>query len=142
MNTLLKLILKATSKAEKNFVKRDKMLRESQVVEIRPIINRLIDKINAGSITKQGILDELKYVDSQLDLKTKLRQKFSIIRESRNVLIEIRSLALVGLLSELKEQISIDEKDTVESLIHRLQAAINQKNYAVMEELIFAFYNL
>ena len=142
MNTLLKLILKATSKAEKNFVKRDKMLRESQVVEIRPIINRLIDNINAGSITKQGILDELKYVDSQLDLKTKMRQNFSIIRESRNVLIEIRSLALVGLLSELKEQISIDEKDTVESLIHRLQAAINQKNYAVMEELIFAFYNL
>ena len=50
-------------------------------------------------------------------------------------MVKIRSLTFVELLAELNDQISSNEKVTIENLIHQLEDAIKQKNYAVMEEL-------
>ena len=142
MKDVLKDILAATTKAEEMFVEREQILREGEMTGIKPLVERLIVQINLGSMTDEAIVEELEYIQFQLDLKTKMREKFSIIRSSRNILIEIRSLALIGLLTVLKSQASIDETVTIEDLIHKIQAAINQKNYAVMKELIFVFDNL
>ena len=142
MNTLLKLILEATTRAENNFLKRDKILNESETVAIKPIIDQLINEVSAGLMTNEEIVSKLKKVEFQLSLKTKLRQEFSIVRESRNVFLEIRTLTLIGLLTALKTQVSIEELDTVDDLICKLDDAVKQKNYTVLKELTFPFYDL
>ena len=130
-----KSIYDATSEAELNFLEREKILREAQLVDIKPLITRLINKINTESMTVKDFVNDLTYVKDQLTLRGELRKQSSIIKKSQNVLVRIRSLALVELLPELHDQISSTEKVTIEHLIHKLKDAIKQKNYSVMKEL-------
>ena len=128
---------KNTQKAPQ-FSKREKILKDLQVVEVMPIVTKLIDKINTGPITEQNrrnFVTDLTFVKDQLTLRGKLRKQSSIIKKTQRILVRIRSLTFVELLAELNDQISSNEKVTIENLIHKLEDAIKQKNYAVMEKL-------
>ena len=131
-------IYDATVEADISFSEREKILKDLQVVEVMPIVTKLIDKINTGPITEQNrrnFVTDLTFVKDQLTLRGKLRKQSSIIKKTQRILVRIRSLVFVELLTELNDQISSNEKVTIENLIHKLEDAIKQKNYAVMEKL-------
>ena len=133
-----KRIYDATLDAGLAFVEREALLKKLQVAEVKPLITRLINKINTEPMTEQNLKDfvnDLTYVKDQLTLRGKLRKQSSIIKKTQSVLVRIRFLVLVELLTELNDQISSNEKVTLENLIHKLEDAIKQKNYAVMKEL-------
>ena len=131
-------IYDATVEADISFSEREKILKDLQVVEVMPIVTKLIDKINTGLITEQNrrnFVTDLTFVKDQLTLRGKLRKQSSIIKKTQRILVRIRSLTFVELLAELNDQIASNEKVTIENLIHKLEDAIKQKNYAVMEKL-------
>ena len=79
-----KRIYDAISEAELAFSMREERLNELQFVEVAPLIERLIEKMNRETLTEQNrrsFIKDLTYVQEQLTLRGKFRKQFSIIRK-------------------------------------------------------------
>ena len=138
MGRNLKSIYDATVEAENAFNDRNQMLKDLQVTQVLPLVTDLINKVKTEPITEQTrkeLVSSLTHIEAQLVLRAELRKKSSILKKTQKVLVRIQSLTFVELWEALDDQISSAEKVTLENLIHQLEDAIKQKNYAIMKEL-------
>ena len=72
-----KRIYDATLEAGLAFVEREALLKKLQVAEVKPLITRLINKINTEPMTEQNLKDfvnDLTYVKDQLTLRRGIKE--------------------------------------------------------------------
>ena len=127
--------------ADMSFSRRNDLLERLNVVQVRPLLAQVIEKVKAEPTSEQSrqeILESLTYIQDQLTLRGELRKKASILKRTQELFTEIKSQALLTLLRELRktnENLSKKELLVIENVIPKLSDALKEKNYIVLEKI-------